>query len=212
MGLITNKAHQRIGVFGGAFDPPHLAHRALAEVALKALRLDILYLVPTGQAWHKARSLTPAVHRLAMTRLAFQDLPHIQIDERELNHPGPSYTVDTLAALRRTHENAEFFVVMGADQATKFSTWRDWAQIAQWAQLAIADRPLDGQSELTTSEWHNPPHTRCLRLHMPLMPISATEIRLQLQNASASELALIPSVIQYIQQHHLYTDQHDRSL
>ena len=212
MGLNTNTAPLRIGVYGGAFDPPHLAHRALAEVALNALQLDLLYLVPTGQAWHKARPLTPAVHRLAMTRLAFQGLPNIQIDERELNHPGPSYTVNTLAALRSTHEGADFFVVMGADQAAKFSTWRDWEQIAQWAQLAIADRPLYGLSESTLGEWHNPPHTRTVRLHMPLMPISATEIRQQLQNASASELALSPSVTQYIQQHHLYTDQHDRSL
>ena len=147
-----------------------------------------------------------------MTRLAFEGVPKTVIDERELNHPGPSYTVDTLAALRLVHESADFFLVMGADQAAKFSTWREWQQIAAWAQLAIADRPLNGQAHTMAAEWHNPPHTKSVRLHMPLMPVSATEIRSQLQNASASEAALSPSVIQYIQQHHLYTEPHDRSL
>ena len=203
---------QRIGLFGGAFDPPHLAHRALAQVAVDALHLDRLYIVPTGQAWHKSRPLSAAIHRLAMTRLAFEGIPHILIDERELNHPGPSYTVDTLAALRLAHQQAEFFLVMGADQAIKFSTWRDWQQIAAWAQLAIADRPMDDSPQAVASEWHNPPHTKTVRLHMPLMPISATDIRLQLQNAQAPQVALSASVIQYIQQHHLYTDHHDRSL
>lgn len=172
----------------------------------------MLVLVPTGQAWHKTRPLSPAVHRLAMTRLAFKGLAHAQIDERELLRDAPSYTVDTLGALRELHPGAEFFLVMGADQAEKFTTWRDWTQIAQWAQLAIADRPVDGASEAVAREWHNPPHTKSVRLHMPLMPVSATEIRSQLQNASASEAALSPSVSQYIQQHHLYTEPHDRSL
>lgn len=176
------------------------------------LRLSRLYVVPTGQAWHKTRRLTPAAHRLAMTRLAFEGVPHTVIDERELKHPGPSYTVDTLASLRMAHREADFFVVMGSDQATKFTTWRDWPQISQWAQLAIADRAMDGQAEVDASEWHNPPDTRAVRLHMPLMPISATAIRSQLQNASTSEVALSASVIQYIQQNHLYMDQHDRSL
>lgn len=147
-----------------------------------------------------------------MTQLAFQGVPHTAIYERELNHPGPSYTVETLAGLRSMHQEAEFFLIMGADQAAKFTSWRDWPQIAQWAQLAIADRPVEGSQGLSASEWHNPPHTKSVRLHMPLMPISATDIRLQLQNDAVPEAALSPAVFQYIQQHHLYTDQHDRSL
>lgn len=146
-----------------------------------------------------------------MTRLAFEGIAQAVIDERELMHPGPSYTVDTLAGLRLAHERAEFFLVMGADQAVKFTTWREWQQIASWVQLAIADRSIEGVDPSGVGEWHNPPHTRCVRLHMPLMPISATDIRLRLQTDQAPHEALSASVIQYIQQHHLYTDQHDRS-
>ena len=86
----------RIGVFGGAFDPPHLAHRALLETALDELKLDRLHVVPTGEAWHKPRQLTAAAHRLAMVQLAFGDVPKICIDTREINRVGPSYTIDSL--------------------------------------------------------------------------------------------------------------------
>src|SRR5450756_325909 len=74
---------KRIGVFGGSFDPPHLAHLALVQAALAELPLDELRVVPTGQAWHKSRPLTPAYHRLAMAQLAFADLPLVVIDPTE---------------------------------------------------------------------------------------------------------------------------------
>ena len=87
---------QRLGMFGGAFDPPHNAHVTLAGVAVDQLALDELRIFPTGQAWHKARPLSPSVHRLAMARLAFQGLPRVVVDPRELEREGPTYTVDTL--------------------------------------------------------------------------------------------------------------------
>ena len=87
---------KRIGVFGGAFDPPHLAHMALVKTAVADLQLDELRVIPTGQAWHKPRALSPAHHRLAMAQLAFADLPNVLVDPRETQRVGPSYTVDTL--------------------------------------------------------------------------------------------------------------------
>lgn len=211
MGL-TSYSSARIGLFGGAFDPPHLAHRALAEAAIEQLQLDALHLLPTGGAWHKARGLTAAVHRLAMTRLAFEDLPAAVIDDQELQRAGPSYTVDSLAALRTSHPGAVLFVVMGADQAAKFTTWHQWQQIAQWAQLAVANRPLEQQDGSAPHEWHNPEHTRCVHLRLPLLSLSATDIRWRCAKGVSLDDALSPAVIQYIQHHHLYTDQNDRSL
>ncbi|RZI77063.1 MAG: nicotinate-nicotinamide nucleotide adenylyltransferase, partial [Rubrivivax sp.] len=87
-------------MFGGAFDPPHRAHRALAETALDQLDLDVLHILPTGQAWHKSRTLTPARDRVAMCQLAFGDLPRLVLDEREIHREGPSYTADTLSELQ----------------------------------------------------------------------------------------------------------------
>jgi len=86
---------KRIGIFGGAFDPPHVAHAALAQVALAELQLDELRVVPTGDAWHKTRALSPAPHRLAMAQLALPSCPGV-VDPREIERAGPSYTVDTL--------------------------------------------------------------------------------------------------------------------
>ena len=91
---------RRIGLFGGAFDPPHKAHVALARAALAQLKLDELRIIPTGQAWHKSRTLSPAADRLAMVKLAFADLAGVLIDERELHRGGASYTIDTVLALR----------------------------------------------------------------------------------------------------------------
>ena len=86
MGLSPKK----LGVFGGAFDPPHDAHVALAEAAVQQLQLDELRIFPTGSAWHKQRDLAPAEHRVAMARIAFADVPHAVIDEREILRTGPT--------------------------------------------------------------------------------------------------------------------------
>ncbi len=90
---------RRIGLLGGAFDPPHRAHQALARAAIEQMQLSELRILPTGQAWHKARPLSPAPHRLAMARLAFEGLPQATVDDRELRREGPTYTVDTLREL-----------------------------------------------------------------------------------------------------------------
>ena len=92
-------AAPRIGLLGGAFDPPHRAHVALAESAVQALHLDHLLVLPTGQSWHRSRAGSAGDHRLAMARLAFEGLPGAVVDERELVRAGPSYTIDTLRAL-----------------------------------------------------------------------------------------------------------------
>lgn len=198
----------RIGLFGGAFDPPHNAHVALAQAALRQLSLNVLHVVPTGDAWHKPRDLTPSLHRLAMCQQAFESFPNVVVDDLELKRQGPSYTVDTLAVLRERYAGAEFFVVLGLDQAAQFVHWHQSDQILAWAQLAIADRSLEGQEKAASPEWHNRAH---LHLNMPLMPLSATDIRQRCRTGEDLSSLLSPAVIQYIQNNHLYLDNHDRS-
>ena len=93
-------APPRIGLFGGAFDPPHVAHVALVRAAMEQLGLNQLHVLPTGDAWHKSRTLSAATHRLAMARLAFGEIPGVVVDDRELRRAGPTYTVDTLRACK----------------------------------------------------------------------------------------------------------------
>lgn len=193
-----NAAPRRVGVFGGAFDPPHKAHRALAQAALEQLRLDELRILPTGQAWHKDRALTPAQHRLAMARIAFEGLPGVLIDERELNRPGATYTIDTLRELEAEQPQAAFFLVMGQDQAHAFTGWRDWPAIARLATLCVAQRPQAGQGDAL------PAQVRVNPLSLAPMDESATTIRARL--AAGQDISpLVPAgVASYIARHHLY--------
>ncbi len=202
----------RIGVYGGAFDPPHWAHRALAEAALAQLRLDQLLILPTGQAWHKARPLTDAQHRLAMCLLAFGDLPHTQVDPRETRRSGPSFTVDTLQELRRENPDAQLFLLLGADQLLAFKSWMRWPEVLQLARLAVANRAtrigadaLDAtHAEADLSGVDLP----FIQLDMPLTNISATAVRARFGlplGRSGTHAALVPQAVAgYISQHHLY--------
>ena len=194
---------RKLGMFGGAFDPPHLAHRALAEVALAQLELDELHVLPTGQAWHKTRQLSAAGHRLAMARLTFGELPRLVIDDREIRRAGPSYTLDTLRELHAEHPGAELFLVMGKDQADVLPTWRDWEEIVHLAIICVADRDvLTGQE----TRFIPPPEmaSRFRKLHMPAMDISATGIRARVASQQGIAPLVSPAVARYIEDHHLY--------
>jgi nicotinate-nucleotide adenylyltransferase len=199
---------QRIGVFGGAFDPPHRAHVALARAALAQFDLDAaLHIIPTGQAWHKARSLSAPEHRLAMTRLAFEEVPGAVVDDRELQRSGPTFTVDTLQALQTENPQARLYLFIGADQFAAFGQWQRWREIVELAIICIADR---AQSTLASSlfEAYAPYDHRFSTLELPLMPLSAIHIRQLMASdaATAEEIApLVPEpVARYISVHQLY--------
>lgn len=194
---------KKIGMFGGAFDPPHLAHRALAEAALTQLQLDELRVLPTGRAWHKSRPLTEAAHRLAMSRLAFEGLDRVQLDDREIRRAGPSYTLDTLRELHAENPQAELYLVMGKDQADVLPTWRNWQEIVQLAIICVADRDvLTGQE----TRFAPPPEMagRFCKIHMPAMDISATGIRARIASRLGIAPLVSPAVARYIEQHNLY--------
>ncbi len=200
---MTAALARRIGIFGGAFDPPHRGHVALATAAVQQLALDELRVFPTGQAWHKARDLSLAAHRLAMAELAFAGVPHTRVDGRELERAGPTYTVDTLRELRLEFPDAQFLLVIGADQAESLHSWRESAEIARLATISIAARarPVLPATPFDASKL---PPGRREPVELPPMPVSSTEIR---RRATAGEdiAQLVPaSVARYIDQHHLY--------
>lgn len=202
----------RVGVFGGAFDPPHQAHLALAQAALTQFKLDRLYVIPTGHAWHKTRTLTASHHRLAMTRLAFADQPHVWVDPREIERDGPTYTVDTLTSLQQELPGASLFLFIGADQAQAFKTWHRWQDILNLATVVVANRPNDHKPNDHTHEnsthhaqWHNAVSPTVQHLDMPSLAISATEIRAHLAQAQPTTQWLPASVQHYIDQHRLYS-------
>lgn len=197
----------RIGVFGGAFDPPHNAHLALARAALDQFALAVLYIIPTGQAWHRAGALSAPEHRLAMTRLAFEGMPGARVDDRELRRAGPSYTIDTLQALQAENPGAQLHLFLGADQFEAFRQWHRWQEILGLAIICIADRAQFTRAETRFDAYagHN---GRFRLLKLPLMPVSATRIRelVAAGGAAAGEIAqwLPEPVARYISAHQLY--------
>jgi nicotinate-nucleotide adenylyltransferase len=193
---------RRIGVFGGAFDPPHHGHTALAQAALQHLDLDLLLVVPTGTAWHKSRPLSDAQHRLAMSALAFGDIPQTRVDGCEIARSGPSYTVDTLRDLRQAYPDAGFFLLMGQDQAQHLGSWSRAEDLPQLATLCVAGR-TDAAALL------QPAHLSfsgapSLQLTMPAVPCSSTAILEGLAAGRDTGTMLAPAVARYIAQHRLY--------
>ena len=194
-------ASQRLGVFGGAFDPPHVAHVALAQAALEQLQLDQLRIFPTGQAWHKARVMSATEHRLAMTRLAFGQLPRTVIDERELHRPGPTYTIDTLRELKAEHPAAQLFLVMGEDQAVSLARWHEWEAILELAVICMAAR---ASAQTSAAQPALPARAQVRLLQLPNMPESATEVRERAAAGTGIAHLVPPPVASYIDQHRLY--------
>jgi len=202
----------RVGVFGGAFDPPHRAHRALAEAALTELGLDVLHVLPTGRAWHKPRALSAFNHRLAMCHLVFGDLSGVRLDGRETCRDGPTYTVDTLEELATEYPGATLFLVIGADQLAAFRRWHRWQDVLRLSRLVVAGRVLPVLDTVggavatdTTDRAGEVPFTD---LRTPLIDISATALRGLVASGAASPQALaqlVPEAVAgYISQHSLY--------
>lgn len=196
---------RRIGLLGGSFDPPHLAHLALGRLARDALGLDELRWLPAGTPWQKAaQQRAPAAHRLAMLAALLDGEPRCVLDDRELRRPGLSYTIDTVRALQAEQPGADWFLVIGQDQYARFDTWRDWPELLQRLTLAVAGRAGSAPQAPAALAAH--PHC-VVALDLPPLHISATDIRRRLaagEPASALAPLVGPAVARYIDQHRLY--------
>jgi nicotinate-nucleotide adenylyltransferase len=186
----------KLGIYGGAFDPPHNAHVALARAAVDQLKLDQLRVLPTGDAWHKARELSPATDRVAMAQVAFRGIPKCVVDERETRRVGATYTIDTLREIQREVPGAELFLVMGEDQVRAFKSWREWEEIARIAKLCVAARPGAGLGRTDIA---------FIPLQLPSMPESATEIRRMVADGEDVSSLVPAPVASYIASHPLYS-------
>ncbi len=130
---------RRVGVLGGTFDPPHVGHAIVAQDLVERLALDRLLVVPAAHPPHRSASLAPEV-RLALTRRLFAAAARIEVSDLEHRRPAPSFTVDTLAALREGDPEAEHVLVMGADQLAVIDTWHEWRRLPELASIAVMRR------------------------------------------------------------------------
>jgi nicotinate-nucleotide adenylyltransferase len=189
----------RVALFGGSFDPPHNAHLALARHALTLA--DEVRWIPAGQPWQKSRAMTPATHREAMVRAAIADETRFELDRRELLRPGASYTLDTVRELQQEQPGRDWLLLIGADQYANLHTWRDWPELLARVTLAVARRP--GVTVAPDAAVAAHPHTM---LPLPMMDISATDIRQRLKRGEPVDALVPPGVARYIDHHHLYRE------
>lgn len=216
-----------IGLLGGSFDPIHFGHLQLARDARDRLHLAELRLIPAAQPWQKG-PITDAAHRAQMVALAIAAEPRLVLDMHEIERGGPSYTVDTLRALRAALGPAQPLVlVLGGDQLQRLYTWREWERLIDLAHIAVARRndtpPALSPRLQAWADAHrtgidalaalaDEPAGRLVDLPMTPVDAAATEIRALLaqppSRARDARLALcVPrAVLDYIARHHLYTD------
>lgn len=187
----------RIGIFGGSFDPPHLGHLIIAEMARSALKLDRVVFVPAHQPPHKlGRQFTPAHHRFAMTSAAISGNAAFTVSDIELRRDGISYSIDTLRAFRRQYPEARLYLIIGEDNYRTFSTWRNPDEILSLAELVVYPRVGSPVKRKRRND-----HI----LDAPLLGISSSEIRRRLKKGMSVRY-LVPDVVRrYIERHHLYT-------
>jgi nicotinate-nucleotide adenylyltransferase len=143
---------QRVGILGGAFNPPHLGHLCLAQEAHARLGLDRVLLVPFGQAPHRTLEADPgAAERLQLARLAAGDDERLGVSGIEVDRPGPSYMADTLTLLREIEPATELTLVLGADQAMRLRTWHEPERVLEQARVAVADREGFGRDDVVAA-------------------------------------------------------------
>lgn len=190
---------RRVALFGGSFDPVHNAHMALARAALDALALDEVRWIPVGQPWQKARAITPAAHRVAMLQLALAGQARQVIERIEIERAGPSYTLDTVKALRAREPGTTWVLLIGQDQYAGLPSWNGWRELLALVTLAVARRP--GVPAGVNAEVERAGHHA---LALPMMDISATAIRARVAAGRDICDLVPPEVAGYIARHGLY--------
>lgn len=197
---------ERIGIFGGSFDPPHIGHIRAARAAATALRLDQLLLVPVHIAPHKAAVDSPAAaHRLAMLRIACQNDPVLQPSDLEIQRGGISYTYETVEAVRAAYPQAEIFLLMGSDMFLSFQNWKHPERILSNATLGVFYRGDKGEKakvDVKKAELEAAGH-RVQLIEHDVIDISSTQLRRMLAFRCAD--AFLPAGVgDYIRENGLY--------
>lgn len=217
----TSRPDRAFAVFGGTFDPIHLAHVACAHYVLKHCAVREVQLMPCHLPAHRASPGVSAEHRAAMVQLAIEHIPGLSLQSLELNKHSPSYTVDSLRLLREQYPRGGLLFVMGMDSLAYFKQWHQWQSILQLAHLVVCQRPgttaedgdcpalLEQFGTTSLQDLHLLDSGKIMLLDNPPFDLSATRIRTLLEKKpQSSELSQLLSaeVLQYIKSERLYSD------
>jgi nicotinate-nucleotide adenylyltransferase len=189
----------RIGLLGGTFNPVHTGHLLIAQAAMEALALDLVKFIPAATPPHKPldRNIS-GTHRLRMLRLALRGCRGFETDTIELRRGGTSYTVETVAELKRLHPRAQFYFIIGGDSLPELPHWYDIQRLARLCRFIVVARPgfaprVPGGLGL-----------RCRLIEGHACDIASRDIRDRLARGRSARWLVPDAVLRYIQRHKLY--------
>lgn len=214
--LVSSDSPHPLGLLGGAFDPVHIGHLRSAIAVREELQLERVDFIPAAQSPLKGGAALTAEHRLAMLQLAVRDVPGLDVDARELERPGPSYTVDTLKALRAEYGAARPLLwIVGSDILTTLSQWSRWRELLDHAHLVVMARPGASDPEDEVKKWiasHQmegnlavtQPAGGVVLVRQPLLDIASSQIRALIAEGRDTRFLMPDAVMEYIERHTLF--------
>jgi nicotinate-nucleotide adenylyltransferase len=195
----------RLGILGGTFNPPHLAHLVCAQEAHRELGLDRVLFVPAAIPPHKPVEAEPGPrHRLELCRLAVAGDRRFAVSDLELRRAGPSYTVDTLKELSSQSSTNELFLILGGDIAAGLPQWREPERVLELATVAIAKRRGTARSTVQKALDQLRGGDRAMFFAMPRIGISSTMVRRRVRAGQPIRYFVPDGVLEYINTHGLY--------
>lgn len=190
---------ERLGIFGGTFDPPHVGHLVSAVNVRHELQLDRILLVVNNVPWQKAgsRPISPPEVRLEMVEAAVAEVYGLEASCIEIDAGGPSYTADTLATLVAEDPERELFVILGADAAASLLTWERFEEVRELATIVAVERPGAPPAS-------SPDGWRWLAVEVPSIDVSSTDLRARVVEGRPLDYLVTHEVVDYIRAHGLY--------
>ncbi len=193
------RSGQRIGIFGGTFDPPHIGHLVTAADVAHRLALDRMLMVVANDPWQKrgVRPPTPALDRLAMVSAAVKGVERLEASDIEIRRGGPSYTADTLAELRASYPGCEAFIVLGSDAAVGLPTWERVEEVRDHATVTVVDRP-------GSPPWAGLGGFTSVVVEVPRLDVSSTDLRRRVADGRPIDFLVPPPVASLIARSSIY--------
>ena len=185
-------------MFGGTFDPPHVGHLVTAVNVRHALDLDVVLLVVANVPWQKegSRTISAGADRLAMVEAAVGDVDGLEASSIELERGGPSYTADTLRALRDSKPGARLYTILGQDAAAGLTTWERHEEVAALSHLVVVDRPGDHADLPDGFGW--------IHVEVPHLEVSSTDLRARAVDGRPLDFLVPPAVVELVRERSLY--------
>lgn len=193
---------ERLGIFGGTFDPPHIGHLVTAVNVRHDLDLDRVLLVVNNVPWQKvgSREISPAEARLQMVEAAVADVPGLEPSRLEIDAGGLSYTADTLATLLAEDPSRELFVILGADAAAGILTWDRYEEVREMATIVAVARPGAARATPPPGDW------RWIEVEVPHLEVSSTDLRQRVADGRPLDYLVTHEVVDCIEALGLYQE------